>query len=202
MRKLVVNTFLSLDGIMQAPGGPEEDPTGGFELGGWSVTYWDEVMAEKMTELMGDDFDLLLGRRTYEIFAAYWPNSEESGADELNSAKKFVASRTLTDPTWKNSTVIGDDVEAEVRALKEAEGPEIQVHGSANLLQTLLASDVVDELRLLIFPVILGKGKRLFGDGALPAGLELVDSATSSTGVSINTYRRAGEVPIGSFAMD
>lgn len=201
MRELMVNTFLSLDGIMQAPGGPEEDPTGGFELGGWSVTYWDEVLDQKMTELMGDDFDLLLGRRTYEIFAAYWPHSDDPAATGLNSAKKYVASRTLTDPTWENTKVIGDDVEAEVRALKEADGPEIQVHGSANLLQTLLASDVVDELRLLVFPVILGNGKRLFGDRALSTGLELVDTATSTTGVSINTYRRAGEVPTGSFPL-
>jgi dihydrofolate reductase len=200
MRKLVVNTFLSLDGVMQAPGGPEEDPTGGFELGGWSVTYWDDVMVEKMTEIMGDEFDLLLGRQTYEIFAAYWPHSDEPGAHELNSAKKYVASRTLTNPTWAKTTVLGEDVEAEVRALKEADGPEIQVHGSANLLQTLLATDVIDELRLLIFPVILGKGKRLFGDRAIPTGLELADTATSTSGVTINTYRRAGEVPIGSFA--
>lgn len=201
MRKLVVSTFLSLDGIMQAPGQPDEDPSDGFELGGWSVPYWDEVVADKMTELMRDDFDLLLGRRTYEIFAAYWPHSNDPVANRLNSAKKYVASRTLTNPTWENTTVIGDDVEAEVRALKEADGPEIQVHGSANLLQTLLASDVIDELRILVYPVILGKGKRLFGDQALPTGLELVDSATSTTGVVINAYRRGGEVPTGSFPL-
>jgi dihydrofolate reductase len=158
-------------------------------------------VADKMTELMRDDFDLLLGRRTYEIFAAYWPHSTDPVANGLNTAEKYVASRTLTNPTWENTTVISDDVEAEVRALKEADGPEIQVHGSANLLQTLLASDVVDELHMLVFPVILGKGKRLFGDRALPTSLELVDSATSTTGVSINSYRRAGDVPTGSFPL-
>jgi dihydrofolate reductase len=202
MRDLVVNTLLSLDGVMQAPGGPEEDPTGGFEYGGWSVTYWDEMMGEKMTRLMSVEFDLLLGRRTYEVFAAHWPHSDEPGAAQLNAARKFVASRTLTGPAWENTTVLGDDVVTEVRRLKESDGPEIQVHGSADVLQTLLGADLVDELRLWVFPLVLGNGKRLFGDGAVPVGLKLVESATSTTGVIIGTYRRAGDVPIGSFALD
>lgn len=202
MRKLTVNTFVSLDGVMQAPGGPEEDPSGGFEHGGWSVTYWDEAMGEKMGEVMGVDFDLLLGRKTYEIFAAHWPHSDEPGAEEINRAHKYVASRTLADPTWEHTTILGDDVVAKVGKLKEGDGPELQVHGSSNLLQTLLGSGLIDVLRLWTFPVTLGRGKRLFGDGVVPAGLKLADSASFATGVTMGEYRPAGDVPIGSFAAE
>jgi dihydrofolate reductase len=203
MRKLVVNTFATLDGVMQAPGGPEEDPTGGFDHGGWSVGYWDEAMGQWMGEFMGKPFDLLLGRRTYEIFAAHWPNArDEPGADELNAATKHVASRTLQSVDWENSQLLEGDVVEAVARLKEQDGPELQVHGSSNLIQTLLEHGLVDELRVWIFPVVLGTGKRLFGEGTVPAGLELVDSKTSTTGVVFLTYTPAGEPRYGSFALD
>jgi dihydrofolate reductase len=202
MRKLVVNTFLTLDGIMQAPGGPEEDPSGGFTHGGWSFHYWDEAMGEEMGQFMGKPFDLLLGRKTYEIFAAHWPHSTDPAADALNNATKHVASRTLDGVEWSNSKLIEGDVAEQVAKLKEKDGPEIQVHGSADLIQTLLEHDLVDEFRLWFFPVVLGTGKRLFADGAIPAGLKLVDSKASGTGVLITTYERAGDIEYGSFAME
>src|ERR671922_559769 len=159
MRKLVVNTFVSLDGVMQAPGGPEEDPTGGFEHGGWSVSFWDEEMMRSMGEFMGKPFDLILGRRTYEIFAAHWPHTDEPGAAELNHATKYVASRTLTTLDWKNSQLIEGDAAEAVARLKQGDGPELQVHGSSNLIQTLLQHDLIDEFRVWTFPVVLGTGK-------------------------------------------
>jgi dihydrofolate reductase len=202
MRKLVVNTFVSLDGIMQAPGGPEEDPTGGFELGGWSVNFWDDTMMKSMDEFMGKSFDLVLGRKTYEIFAAHWPHSDQSGAEELNRATKYVASRTLDTPEWGPSQVLEGDVGEAVARLKEEDGPELQVHGSSDLIQTLLEAGVIDQFRVFIFPVVLGSGKRLFGEGAPPGALKLVDSRVSSTGVVMATYEPAGEIPIGSFAQE
>jgi dihydrofolate reductase len=202
MRQLIVNTFISLDGVMQAPGGPEEDPSGGFDQGGWSFGYWDEQMMEVMGELMGKPFDLVLGRKTYEVFAAHWPHTDEPGAEALNGATKHVASRTLTEVSWQNSHLIEGDVVDAVRALKQQDGPELQVHGSANLLQTLIAGGVVDELRLLIFPVVLGRGKRLFDEGTPAAGLELVSSSTASTGVIMTTYRTGAEIKRGSFELE
>jgi len=203
MRKLAVNTFLTLDGVMQAPGGPEEDPSGGFKHGGWSVNYWDERMGQIIGEFMGRPYDLLLGRKTYEIFAAYWPRvKDDPAADSLNSAKKYVASRTLDKVEWQNSTLIKGDVGEQVAALKDDPAPEIQVHGSGNLVQTLMKHELIDEFQLWIFPVMLGSGKRLFADGTIPAGLKLVDSQTSSTGVVIAKYERAGEVKYGSFALE
>jgi dihydrofolate reductase len=202
MRKLVVNTFVSLDGVMQAPGGPEEDPTGGFEQGGWSVNFWDEQMMESMSEFMGKPFDLVLGRRTYEIFAAHWPHTDEPGAAELNRATKYVASRTLETLEWGPSQLLKGDVGEEVARLKKEDGPELQVHGSSDLIQTLLRAGVIDQFRVMIFPVVLGSGKRLFGEGAPPGRLKLVDSQVSSTGVVMATYEPAGEIPIGSFAME
>ena len=156
MRPLIVNTFLTLDGVMQAPGGPEEDQEGGFDHGGWSVGYWDEAMGEKMGEFMGRPYDLLLGRKTYEIFAAHWPKVEAPEDGGLNAARKHVASRTLDAVEWSNSTLLEGDVGEAVAALKDEDGPEIQVHGSGNLLQTLLEHDLVDRLQLMIFPVVLG----------------------------------------------
>jgi dihydrofolate reductase len=203
MRKLAVGTFLTLDGVMQAPGGPEEDPSGGFAHGGWSVNYWDDDMAQSMTERMSVPFDLVLGRRTYEIFAAHWPHaSEEAGAKPLNDAKKHVATRTLKSLDWQNSFLIEGDVAEGVAALKQQDGPELQVHGSSNLIQTLLRNNLIDEFRLMIFPVVVGQGKRLFDDGTIPSGLKVMDSKTSSTGVVIATYLPAGDIPIGSFALD
>jgi dihydrofolate reductase len=209
MRKLVVSTFMTLDGVMQAPGGPEEDPTGGFEHGGWSVTYWDNVMYEVMGAAFQVPFDLLLGRRTYEIFAAHWPHvtgedhPEYAGAVVLNRATKYVASRTLkeSDLTWNNSRLV-KDVPKEVAKLKQGDGVEIQVHGSSDLIQTLLRHDLVDELRVWTFPLVIGRGKRLFGDGTQPRGLKLVESRMSTTGVAIATYHPAGAVPVGSFALE
>lgn len=203
MRKLIVNTFLTLDGVMQAPGGPEEDPAGGFAHGGWSVNYWDDQMGEVMGQTMGKPFDLVLGRKTYEIFAAYWPNAGDAPpAKPLNDATKHVASRTLTSLEWQNSVLIEGDVVEAVRALKEQDRPELQVHGSANLLQTLIGSGLIDEYHLWTFPVVVGAGKRLFGDGTTPGALKLVDSITSTTGVVKGTYVPAGELVTGSFALE
>jgi dihydrofolate reductase len=203
MRKLVVNTFATLDGVMQAPGGPEEDPTGGFEHGGWSVGYWDDAMGQWMAEFMGKPFDLLLGRKTYEIFAAYWPHArDQPGAEQLNAARKYVASQTLESLEWENSQLLEGEVADAVARLKEQDGPEVQVHGSSDLIQTLLGHELVDEFRVWIFPVLLGTGKRLFGVGTVPAGLELVDSKTSTTGVAFLTYTPAGEPRYGTFALE
>jgi dihydrofolate reductase len=203
MRKLSVNTFVSLDCVMQAPGGPEEDPSGGFTHGGWSVNYWDDTMMAAMGDYMGKPFELLLGRKTYEIFAAHWPHvSDDPFADVLNAAPKHVASRTLDKTEWQNSTLIEGDVAGYVSTLKEQPGPEIQVHGSGDLIQTLLEHDLSDEFRIWTFPVLLGTGKRLFAGGAIPAGLRLVDSKVSSTGVVISTYERAGAIDYGSFALE
>jgi dihydrofolate reductase len=199
MRELIVNTFLTLDGVMQAPGGPEEDPSAGFEHGGWSFGYWDEQMQETMGELLSKPFDLVLGRKTYEIFAAYWPYSDDPGAEPLNKATKHVASTTLKEVEWENSNLIEGEVPEAVRALKQEDGPELQVHGSANLIQTLLEHGLIDEFRLWVFPLVLGKGKRLFDGGTVPAGLEVVSSQTSSTGVIMATYRSGAEIKYGSF---
>jgi dihydrofolate reductase len=200
MRILAVNTFMSLDGVMQSPGGPEEDPTGGFTLGGWGVNYFDDEMMARVAE--SDPYELLLGRGTYEIFAAHWPYDEGPIADHLNATRKHVASTTLDRVEWNNSTLITGNVAEYVAALKSEEGPEIQVHGSPGLIQTLLRHDLIDEYRLWIFPLMIGTGKRFFGDGAIPAALELVESKVSSSGVTINTYRRAGDVDVGSFEFD
>jgi len=202
MRQLIVTTFISLDGVMQAPGGPEEDSDGGFDQGGWSFGYWDQAMMDAMDETMGVPFDLVLGRRTYEIFAAHWPHAEDEAAAALNGATKHVASTTRTELEWANSQLIEGDVPEAVRALKAQDGPELQVHGSATLLQTLIAHDLVDEFRLMVFPLVLGTGKRLFGDGAAPAGLELTSSRTSSTGVIIARYRTGAAIRRGSFALE
>ena len=202
MRKLIASTMVSLDGVMQAPGGPDEDRSGGFTNGGWSVGYWDDRMGQVMGDFMGRPFELLLGRRTYEIFAAYWPHSSEAGAEALNGARKHVASRTLKNVEWNNSALIKGDVPMYVSELKKQSGPEIQVHGSGDLIQSLLRNDLIDEFHLWTFPAVLGSGKRLFAGGAIPAGLKVVDVTTSSTGVVIATYERAGEIKYGSFALD
>lgn len=203
MRKLIVNTFLSLDGVMQAPGGPGEDNSGGFALGGWSVNYWDEQMGQVMGEVMGTPFDLVLGRRTYDIFAAHWPRAtDDPAAAPLNNATKYVASRSRPALEWQNSVLIEGDAAEGVAALKRGDGPELQVHGSGNLLQTLLRHNLIDRYHLWVFPLVIGAGKRLFADGTVPAGLKLVDSLVSSTGVTIGTYEPAGEIVTGSFALD
>ena len=200
MRKLAVNTFMSLDGVMQSPGGPDEDPTGGFELGGWAANYFDDEMMSQVAE--AGPYELLLGRGTYEIFAAHWPHDEGPIADQLNGTRKHVASTTLEKVEWNNSTLITGDVAEYVAALKKQDGPEIQVHGSPGLIQTLLEHDLIDELRMWIFPLVIGTGKRFFGDGTIPGALKLIDSKASKTGVTINTYERAGDVNPGSFEFD
>jgi dihydrofolate reductase len=216
MRTLTVNTFVTLDGVMQAPGGPEEDPTGGFEAGGWSVNYWDDMMGGVMGEAMAKPFDLLLGRKTYEIFAAHWPYAKDEPAGDgdvldrtafsvvrtMNETTKYVASRTLKSPlAWQNSRLLEGDAAQAIARLKGEDGPDIQVHGSSGLMQTLLAADLVDLFRLWVFPVVVGKGKRLFGAGTHAAGLTLVDSRASTTGVVISTYRPAGALRSGSFQL-
>jgi dihydrofolate reductase len=200
MRRLITSTFLTLDGVMQAPGGPEEDDSGGFAYGGWSVTYWDQLMGQVMGDAMSVPFDLLLGRRTYDIFSAYWPAApEEAGAKPLNDATKYVASRSHPTLEWGPSVLIEGDAAEGVATLKEGDGPELQVHGSGNLIQTLVRHNLVDEYRLWVFPLVIGSGKRLFSDGTVPAGLKLVDTKVSTTGVTIGTYEPAGEIVTGSF---
>ncbi|KAB2752533.1 dihydrofolate reductase family protein [Brucella anthropi] len=214
MRRIIVGTFLSLDGVMQAPGGPEEDRTGQFEYGGWTVPYWDDVVAGAMGESFSKPFDLLLGRRTYDIFAAHWPHQVTdpndpgfvSGEGEIakmfNDATKYVATHRPESLNWQNSELLGDDIIASLRAIKATEGPDLSVSGSSELVHQLLASDLVDELRLLIYPVILGKGKRLFDGQSVPSAFKLVSSTTSPSGVIIANYQRSGELKTGSFAMD
>jgi dihydrofolate reductase len=200
MRELIVSTFLTLDGVMQAPGGPDEDAESGFALGGWSVNFWDDVIDGYMAEATGGPFAMVLGRRTYDIFAAYWPTApEEAGGKVFNEATKYVASRSRPRLGWSNSVLIEGDAAEGIAKLKHEDGPELQVHGSANLIQTLLAHDLVDRYRLMVFPVVIGSGKRLFAEGTLPGSLKLVDSRVSTTGVLIATYEPAGEIVTGSF---
>ena len=205
MRKLNVVSFITLDGVMQAPGGPEEDPTGGFKHGGWVAGYFDDFLGKVIVKQMSKTFDLLLGRKTYEIFAAHWPyvnTNEDPIAAGINNARKYVASKTLTKLDWSNSKLIKGDLANEVKKLKDQGGPEIQVHGSGDLIQTLLKHDLVDELWLKIFPITLGVGKRLFAEGTIPVGYKILESEISSSGVIIATYGRAGEVKTGSFALE
>jgi dihydrofolate reductase len=205
MRKLIALSFITLDGVMQAPGGPEEDPTDGFKHGGWVAGYFDDFLGKVMVKQMSKPFDLLLGRKTYEIFAAHWPyveSNEDPIASRINDAKKYVASKTLTKLDWRNSQLIKGDVTKEVKTLKEKDGPGIQVHGSGDLIQTLLRYDLVDELWLKIFPISLGRGKRLFAEGTIPVEFKLLESQISPLGVIIANYMRSGEVKTGSFALE
>jgi len=198
MRKIIVLTFLTLDGVMQAPGGPTEDTSGNFTHGGWTVPYFDEFLGQVMTEQMGRPFDLLLGRKTFEIFASYWPQHPDEGPG-INNATKYVASNTLSKHDWSKSVFLKGDVAEEIKKLKEQDGSELQVHGSTNLIQTLLKHDLIDEFWLKIFPVTLGPRKRLFDQGTIPAAFTLVDSKSSPSGVIVASFKRAGEVKTGSF---
>jgi dihydrofolate reductase len=204
MSKLIVSAFLTLDGVMQAPGGPGEDDSGGFTHGGWSVNYWDDQMGQVMGEATSRPFAMVLGRRTFDIMAAYWPHApEEEGGKVFNEATKYVASRGRPDlEAWSNSVLIEGDAAEGLAALKAEDGPELQVHGSANLIQTLLRHNLVDQFRLWVFPLVIGSGKRLFSEGTIPSGLTLVDHKVSTTGVVIGTYEPAGEIATGSFAPD
>jgi dihydrofolate reductase len=214
MRKLIVAAFVSLDGVMQAPGGPEEDPTGDFGYGGWTATYSDDAINEAIGSGMAKPFELLLGRKTFEIFAAHWPyvetdpagkgyNEGEAGIATLfNSVTKHVATRSPGRKLdWQNSRSLGSDVPAAVRELKKGDGPDLFVWGSSDLIQTLLAEDLVDEFQLLIYPLTLGTGKRLFGEGTIPAAFKVTKSTVSPSGVVIATYQRAGAVKTGDFQL-
>ena len=199
MRRLIVSSFLTLDGVMQAPGGPGEDDDGGFAHGGWSVNYWDEQMGQVMGEAMGTPFDLVLGRKTYDIFAAGWPNAPDTDpiAAVYNRIPKYVASRSPQALEWANSHHLGEDIAGEVAKLKEQAGGEIQVPGSSELMQALMKSDLVDEFHLIVFPAIAGSGKRLFGHGAIPRALSLKSIETTATGVVIQVYERTGDLKTG-----
>ena len=201
MRRLIASTFASLDGIMQAPGGPEEDPTGGFTLGGWMFGHRDESMDISAAGFDGKDRELVLGRRTYQIFEAYWPYQPDDNpiAKTLNAANKLVASRTLTSLRWNNSTLLRGDVVSAIIALKAQPGPDLQMIGSGNLIQTLQAASLIDEYNVWTFPVVLGRGKRLFSETAKPSALRLVRAKVSTTGVVMSTYAPGGEVQPGSF---
>lgn len=203
MGKLVVGTFVTVDGVMQGPGGPDEDRSGGFEHGGWLVPYFDDMMRQLITDWTTAAGGLLLGRKTYEIFAAHWPHitAGDPIAAKLNSVRKYVVSHTLAKAEWNNSTLISANLETEVARLKRETAGELQVTGSGALIQTLLRHDLIDEYRLWVFPVLLGSGKRLFAEGTVPTGLKLVDTKVSTAGVAIHTYRAAGSLDYGSFAL-
>jgi dihydrofolate reductase len=204
MRKIVAQIFVSLDGVMQAPGGPDEDPTGGFDYGGWVFHYFDDESGAAVGEAFGKPFDLLLGRKTYDIFAAYWPYVPDDHpiGNPFNAVTKYVATRSDRKLTWNNSRTLGHDVVAALRDLKQQDGPDLLIQGSSNFVQTLLTHDLIDEFRLFIFPLLLGKGKRLFGNGTVPAALKLTGSKPFPSGVIMATYEPAGEVKKGSFTLE
>jgi dihydrofolate reductase len=203
MRKIVAAAFVSLDGVMQAPGGPPEDPTGGFTHGGWTVNYWDEPMGAFMGDIFSGPFALLLGRKTYEIFAAHWPfvGPDDPIGGLFNTVTKYVATSSSAPLTWTNSVALRGDVAAEIARLKQDDGPTLLTQGSSGLLQTLLAHDLIDEFRLLTFPLVLGPGKRLFGQGTKANALTLTTTSVSTTGVIMSVYQRAGDIKIGSFEL-
>ena len=196
MRKIIVLEFLSLDGVMQAPGGPKEDISGGFKYGGWTFGYFDEATGKIMDEQMKGEYDLLLGHNTYDIFAGYWPEHAENWP-QVNKITKYVVSKTLKNPTWENTVVLKDV--KELKKIKEQGDRDIQVYGSGNLVQTLLKNNLVDELWLKIFPVTLGRGKHLFSEEIPPAAFTLTESKTTPSGVIFANFKRAGEVKTGSF---
>ncbi len=199
MRKIIAITHVTLDGIMQSPGGPEEDPRGGFTQGGWIMPYFDEVLDEALGEIISGEFDLLLGRRTYEIFAAYWPHSGDNAiAKAFNKAAKYVVTNSLDRFDWVNTHRMTGDAVDGIRRLKASDGPELHIWGSGELLQTLIAAELIDEYRVWVFPLVLGKGKRFFENGVPPGGLTLVESRCTPRGVLLNTYRPAGPLPGGS----
>jgi dihydrofolate reductase len=203
MRKVVAAAFVSLDGVMQAPGGPPEDPTGGFALGGWMVNHLDEQVGQSIDEMFSAPFDLLLGRKTYEIFAAHWPFMPDGDPikEAFNAVTKYVATRSDMALTWQKSVRLEGDAVDAVRRLKQEDGPTLLTQGSSVLLQSLLAHDLVDEFRVMTFPLILGPGKRLFGEGATPGALRLASARVSGTGVIMSVYERAGEVTVGTFEL-
>ncbi len=198
MRKIIVLEFITLDGVMQAPGGPQEDTSHGFKYGGWTAPYFDDFSGSVMAEQMKQPFSLLLGRITFEIFASYWPQHEDKWPG-VNDATKYVVSNSLKKHEWSNSVFMNNNVVEELKKLKQQDGPDMQVYGSGNLVQTLLKNDLIDELWLKIFPITLGKGKHLFEDGTIPVAFKLIGSKTSPSGVIFANYKRAGIVKTGSF---
>jgi dihydrofolate reductase len=202
MRKLVAGEFVSLDGVYQAPGGPQEDTDGGFAYGGWTVPHFSDDMGQFMAEFINTADAYLLGRRTYDIFAGAWPlvtDDSDPIASKLNNAPKYVASNTLKTADWKNTTILSGDAVARVAELKQQPGGDIQMAGSGALIQTLLKNDLLDEVTLIIFPIVIGAGKRLFGDGALPRTFKLVNTRVFDSGVIVATYQRAGELVTGEY---
>jgi dihydrofolate reductase len=202
--RLTLTTFLTLDGVYQGPGGPAEDPSGGFTQGGWLVPFFDEELGQFMNSVFEEANGFVLGRKTYDIFAASWPNSTDPGpvATGLNTLPKYVASRTLTKADWHNSTVLSGDVVAEVAKLKQQQGRELQIHGSGALAKTLFDAGLIDTMRLIVFPVVLGTGKRLFADGRTPSSFRLADLKSTPTGVTVHTYELAGAPAYGTVEMD
>lgn len=202
MRKIITTTFLTMDGVYQAPGGPEEDTSGGFTHGGWSFGYWDDVTDNTMSAVMAEPFELLLGRRTYDIFAAYWPKTDKNPevAKPFNETRKYIVSRSPQELAWQNSTLITGDVISQLGELKNDNAPDLWVHGSGNLIQTLLRNGLVDRMHIWIVPVTVGTGKRLFVDGTPAAGWKLADSKIATTGVIIASYEPAGAIKKGSFS--
>lgn len=200
MRQVRTATFISLDGVMQGPGGPDEDPTGGFPYGGWVAPHFDEAMGSLMDQAMGEDYDLLLGRKTYEIFAGHWPHYDDEIGRKFNSIAKYVACAANEPLPWKGSVRLGDDVPAAVASLKADDGPDLLIQGSSVLIQSLLAHNLIDQITTLMCPVILGTGKRLFEDSAQPRTWALSHSQATPGGVVVSTYRRAGEVQTGDFS--
>jgi len=199
VRKIIVLEFVSLDGVMQAPGGPKEDISGGFKYGGWTAPYFDEFSGKVMEDQMSlERSELLLGRKTYDIFAGYWPHNS-AGWPGINEVKKYVASHDSSlKLDWENSVLLSGNITENVKKLKSEDGPDLHVWGSGNLIQTLLKHDLVDELWLKIFPITLGPGKRLFAEGTIPAAFKLTDSKVSPLGVIVANYKRAGVVKTGS----
>ena len=197
MRKIIINEHLSLDGVIQGPGGPDEDTTGGFELGGWSATYSDDVTRETLFAALNEDYDLLLGRFTFDIWEPFWPNQSGPIAEKFNKIKKYVATQTLTEASWEGTVLLNGDTIEQVKALKAGDGPDLHMWGSADLIQSLFQQGLIDQMNLWIYPVVLGKGKKLFAGGTLPSGLKLTKSAVSSTGVICATFVPNGEVPTG-----
>ena len=200
MRTIRTATFVSLDGVMQAPGGPEEDPAGGFRFGGWVFPFWDEALGRLMDRGMGEDYDLLLGRRTYEIFAAFWPHQDDEIGRVFNAVNKYVVASPGTPTPWAHSHRLEGEVVEAVRALKQTEGRDLLIQGSSEVIHTLLAADLIDQLTVLTFPLVLGEGKRLFDAGSGPHVWEPAGTEITPKGVVVSTYRLGGEVPTGSFA--
>jgi dihydrofolate reductase len=203
MRKIITTTFVTMDGVMQAPGGPEEDTSNNFKWGGWSFHYWDDMMSNTMDGFISQPFDLLLGRKTYDIFSAYWPDIKNDAiADSFNSTAKYVVSHNKLDLSWSNSKLVTGDVPAELKKLKQSSGNDLWVHGSGNLIQTLLKNQLVDRMYIWTFPITTGSGKKLLETGILPKAWKATESNLSSTGVIITSYEPAGEIVPGSFAQE